>query len=112
MLNLGETSEPSPLPLLEDTSGNTGTPGEIADKTVDKDCVYEVLPSSGAAKPSNEDIPGRISISSDDSTCSSLSLDHNQFYYFYQGMSFVIYLQSKSPSFTSPPPPPLCLNPV
>ncbi len=43
MLNLGETSEPSPLPLLEDTSGNTGTPGEIADKTVDKDCVYEVL---------------------------------------------------------------------
>ncbi|XP_028400700.1 RING finger protein 10-like [Dendronephthya gigantea] len=34
--------------------------------------------------PGGEDVHGRTSISSDDSTCSSLSSENSQFYYFYQ----------------------------
>ncbi|CAB3984535.1 RING finger 10, partial [Paramuricea clavata] len=79
----GETSNPILVPLLEDTSGTMSTQGESVDKLVNKDCIREALPS-GAENSSNEVVPCHISISSGDSTCSSLSSENAQFYYFYQ----------------------------
>jgi hypothetical protein len=80
-------SNPILVPLLEDTSGTMSTQGESVDKLVNKDCFREALPS-GAENSSNEVVSCHISISSGDSTCSSLSSKNAQFYYFYQGKVF------------------------
>lgn len=84
--NVDETQKPKPLTTSEDTSGNSGTQGEIIDNVDSvKDSDGHGALASGADNPGSEDpdIPGRTSISSDDSTCSSLLSE--EFYYFYQG---------------------------
>ena len=43
------------------------------------------MPEVPVDNSSGEGVPGRTSISSDDSTCSLLSPENTQFYYFYQG---------------------------
>ena len=60
--------------------------------SVKKDSDHGAM-TSGTDNPGGDepDIPGRTSISSDDSTCSSLPLSE-EFYYFYQGEIFFKYL--------------------
>ena len=85
MQNLEEASSTNPLASW-DMSDDTGAQGACVDSVGNKDSDHGTL-LHDADNPSIEepDIPSRTSISSDDSTCSSLISDNSQFYYFYQG---------------------------